>query len=314
MPKVSVIIPVYNTEDYLRKCLDSVCNQTLSDIEIICINDCSTDSSLEILKEYSSNDNRIKLINFDKNKGAAVARNTGIDIAQGEYIGFIDSDDFIDLDFYEKLYNKAIETSADVVKGQIKKDNNDNSFYNIDSKIKKHKSYFCYMFTTSIYKSEFLKNNHICFPKELKHFEDPCFLIHAMLICNNIEIINNTYYYYVENKSSITQNITEAKIKDIINGSIYILELLKQYHVDIKHYIIVFNFIFNQLLFCANNIKFSDNINKIAAEGIYYIYDKCKYPKEFINYHFVQKKEDAKQQIIANLRNNLKREVIYAKS
>ena len=116
MPKVSVIIPIYNTEKYLRKCLDSVCNQTLSDIEIICVNDCSTDNSLEILEEYASKDNRIKLIDFKENKGAAVARNAGIDEAKGEYIGFVDSDDFIDLDFYEKLYNKAVKSGADCVK------------------------------------------------------------------------------------------------------------------------------------------------------------------------------------------------------
>lgn len=106
MSKVSVIIPVYNTEKFLRKCLDSVCNQTLQDIEIICINDCSTDGSSEILREYAGKDNRIKLIELFENGGAAKARNIGIDIAHGEYIGFVDSDDFVDLDFYEKLYKK----------------------------------------------------------------------------------------------------------------------------------------------------------------------------------------------------------------
>lgn len=120
MSKVSVIIPVYNTEKFLRKCLDSVCNQTLQDIEIICINDCSTDGSLEILREYAGKDNRIKLIELFENGGAAKARNIGIDIAHGEYIGFVDSDDFVDLDFYEKLYNKAVETGADAVKGVYK--------------------------------------------------------------------------------------------------------------------------------------------------------------------------------------------------
>ena len=119
MPKVSVIIPVYNTEKYLRRCFDSVVNQTLSDIEIICINDCSTDNSLEILQEYASKDKRIKLIDFKVNKGAAIARNIGIDAATGEYIGFVDSDDFVDLDFYEKLYKKAAETGADAVKGKL---------------------------------------------------------------------------------------------------------------------------------------------------------------------------------------------------
>ena len=117
MPKVSVIIPVFNTEKYLTKCLDSVCNQTLSDIEIICVDDCSTDNSLNILKEYASKDNRIKLIEFKENKGAAVARNTGIIEAKGEYVGFIDSDDYVDLDFYEKLYNIGVCENADISKG-----------------------------------------------------------------------------------------------------------------------------------------------------------------------------------------------------
>ena len=113
MSKVSVIIPVYNTEKFLRKCLDSVCNQTLQDIEIICINDCSTDGSLEILREYAGKDNRIKLIELFENGGAAKARNIGIDIAHGEYIGFVDSDDFVDLDFYEKYLLNAGQAERD---------------------------------------------------------------------------------------------------------------------------------------------------------------------------------------------------------
>ena len=113
MPKVSVIIPVYNTEKYLEKCLDSVCNQTLSDIEIICVDDCSTDNSLNILKEYAQKDNRIKLIEFKENKGAAAARNEGIKAATGEYIGFIDSDDYPETDsYYEQLYTKAKQENA----------------------------------------------------------------------------------------------------------------------------------------------------------------------------------------------------------
>ena len=148
MSKVSVIIPVYNTEKFLRKCLDSVCNQTLQDIEIICINDCSTDGSLEILREYAGKDNRIKLIELFENGGAAKARNIGIDIAHGEYIGFVDSDDFVDLDFYEKLYNKAVETGADAVKGEMWELNDISNAphmeakYDLNNFIQKNKAYF----------------------------------------------------------------------------------------------------------------------------------------------------------------------------
>ena len=92
MVKLSVIIPVYNDEKYLRECLDSVCNQTLDDIEIICINDGSTDSSPEILNEYSQADERIIIIN-QENRGPAASRNNGLDIAKGEYIAFLDAAD-----------------------------------------------------------------------------------------------------------------------------------------------------------------------------------------------------------------------------
>ena len=113
MAKISVVVPVYNVEAYLERCLDSLINQTLSDIEIICVNDGSTDSSPEKLEEFAKKDSRIKIIN-QENGGLSAARNTGIEAATGEYIGFVDSDDYVDLDFYEKLYNAATSHNADI--------------------------------------------------------------------------------------------------------------------------------------------------------------------------------------------------------
>ena len=115
MPKLSLIIPVYNVEKYLRECLDSCINQTLKDIEIICINDCSPDDSYKILEEYSKKDNRVKIINHEENKGLGAARNTGIANATGEYIWFIDSDDFIDSISCQVLYDCAKEHDVDVL-------------------------------------------------------------------------------------------------------------------------------------------------------------------------------------------------------
>jgi glycosyltransferase involved in cell wall biosynthesis len=113
MTKISVIIPVYNVEKYLADCLKSIMNQTLSDIEIICVNDGSTDNSLKILKDYSVRDSRIKIIN-QTNKGAGAARNRGLEIAKGEYLYFIDSDDFADKKILEKLYKKITKTNSDI--------------------------------------------------------------------------------------------------------------------------------------------------------------------------------------------------------
>ena len=142
--KISVIIPVYNTEEYLGNCLTSICTQTLEDLEIICINDASEDNSLNILNDFANKDKRIKVINFRLNKGAAVARNNGIKIAKGEFISFIDSDDYLETaDFYEKLYNKAIQTNADITKGLYKNSFDNTVYENINNKIKENKNNFC---------------------------------------------------------------------------------------------------------------------------------------------------------------------------
>ena len=94
MPKISVIVPVYNTADFLPKCLNSLCSQTLQDIEIICVNDGSEDNSLAVLKKFALKDKRIKIINSETNNGVSYARNKGLSSAKGEYISFMDSDDF----------------------------------------------------------------------------------------------------------------------------------------------------------------------------------------------------------------------------
>lgn len=113
-PKVSVIVPVYNVEQYLRECLDSLVNQTLKEIEIICVDDCSPDRCIDILNEYKNKDSRIKIIRNEKNKGLAETRNVGMKYASGEFIAFVDSDDFVSLNYFEELYNNAINHNADI--------------------------------------------------------------------------------------------------------------------------------------------------------------------------------------------------------
>lgn len=120
MVEISVIIPVYNDEKYLKDCLDSICNQTLADIEVICINDGSTDSSPEILRDYAANDSRIIIID-QPNQGSAIARNKGLDIAKGDYIGFLDADDiYIDEKSLETLLKTAKKEDSEMVSGNLK--------------------------------------------------------------------------------------------------------------------------------------------------------------------------------------------------
>ena len=114
MYKVSIIIPIFNTETFLKRCVSSVIDQTLKDIEIILVDDGSTDNSGNICDEFAQKDSRVKVIH-KKNEGVGIARNSGINIAKGGYIGFVDSDDWVDADMYETLYNAAKENGADIV-------------------------------------------------------------------------------------------------------------------------------------------------------------------------------------------------------
>lgn len=115
MPKISVIIPVYNTEEYLQQCLDSVLNQTLSDIEVICVDDCSKDRSYEILQNYRDSDTRVKVFHFDEPKSALQARKVGVMESSGDYILFLDADDYLEQDACLKIYTKIIKEDVEIL-------------------------------------------------------------------------------------------------------------------------------------------------------------------------------------------------------
>ena len=134
--KISVIVPVYNTGKYLKRCLESIIDQNFEEMEIIIVNDCSTDNSLEIINYYMKQDNRIILINKEKNEGISVVRNSAIKIAKGKYIFQIDSDDWVEQNYFRDMYDKAIEEKADIVISDFYKDfDNDQIFYMINCKI-----------------------------------------------------------------------------------------------------------------------------------------------------------------------------------
>lgn len=255
MCKISVIIPIYNVEKYLKKCLDSVCNQTLNDIEIICINDGSTDNSLNILKKYSLNDSRIKIIS-KVNEGQAVARNLGIKESKGEYIAFVDSDDFIEHTMFEKLYSKAKNNNLDITMCKIATYNNqtgeikDNVWYymlgvfrDFKKDIFNHhdtKKFTCNIAVTpynKIYKTSLLKKNDILFPEGLI-FEDEKFFFDTYLRAQKVSIIDEFLYYYRINRKGSTIDLAkENDYKDIIPISKQIRKTFKQTgdYEDYKH-------------------------------------------------------------------------------
>lgn len=229
MPKISVIIPVYNAHDYLGRCLDSVCNQTLKDIEVICVDDCSTDDSLKILREYAAKFPQLKIIAHEKNAGESAARNSGLKAASGDYLGFVDNDDTIDLDFYEKLYQKAVETGSEIVKAEARifESNGREEFDKINKNIKKYNSklFFSCCWWTAIYQRNLIEKNNIRFLEGCPLGGDVLFLNQAILKCNKLALVDGTYYnYYRRDDSGDSKVLTLEKVRSVLNVHEKIIE------------------------------------------------------------------------------------------
>lgn len=217
--KVSVIVPVYNSEKYLKKCLDSLCNQTLKDIEIICINDGSKDNSLKMLNEYKKNDSRIIIIDKE-NGGQASARNKGIDIAKGEFISFIDSDDYVKIDMLEKMYNKAYDENADLVVCDYYEGNEQNGFKKINAKNTTYTEKINFMFGNispwnKLIKTCLIKNNNIKF-LEQHIYEDLATMPLIGIYANKIVYIEEAFnYYIIRQGSTMRQKKYNRKLESI---------------------------------------------------------------------------------------------------
>ncbi|MBQ9246368.1 glycosyltransferase [bacterium] len=234
--KVSVILPVYNVEQYLPKCLASVVQQTLKDIEIICVNDGSTDNCLKILEDFKSKDNRIKIIN-KQNAGLGNARNTGLEEAKGEYISFIDSDDYIDENFLELLYTEATENDADVACGGIKRENDGKTHFLINysqtvitddvyQKINVSKATQFSFVWNKIYKHSFLKENELKFMPDV-NFEDLVYTPQIMLKSNVLVTVPNTFYHYIKREKSIFQDTENI---DLQKDKLFSLKFMCEYY------------------------------------------------------------------------------------
>lgn len=231
-PKISIIIPVYNTEEYLEKCLDSVLNQTFKDIEIICINDGSPDNSGQLLKRYSEKDERIIILN-QQNTGLSDARNNALNLVNSDYLMYVDSDDWIELDTCEIAYQAVIEEQADIILWSYVREFSNNSlpknifqknkevFNQEDSASKLHRRMFGLLgkemkqpenadaIVTAwgkLYKTEIIKNNQIKFiSTKIIGTEDALFNIYYFGYVNKSVCLNgNLYHYRKDNEFSLT--------------------------------------------------------------------------------------------------------------
>lgn len=240
MAKLSIIIPVYNVEKYLKKCLNSVINQTLQDLEIICVNDGSTDNSLEILNEFAQKDNRIKIIS-QKNGGLSCARNTGLKHASAKLVTFIDSDDWIEPETYELAYNAMVNNDADYVVFKVKivseyNANHENiekyldfkysGIQNVDQKVIYKTPVTVW---NKIFKSSIIKEKNIWFPEGCI-YEDNVFWLKYAPWCKRGCYLNECLYNYLQRKSSITGSAASNKSKKIFEHIKLIKPVIKYYN------------------------------------------------------------------------------------
>lgn len=287
-PAISVIIPVYNTRNFLPRCLESVCGQTLGDLEIICINDGSNDGSEEIINDFASHDRRIITINLNKNRGVSVSRNLGILTARGEWLGFVDSDDVVEANFFENLCNANNQSSPDIIKGMVWNERNlpyyINYEYNLD--INKNKFNFRSEWCSAIYKKNLIRSNNIYFNENCFVGEDRVFLTHALIHAIKIKTNNDALYkYYYRDNSSDSKFYTIEKLKSLALAQNIICEYLNNHSLPESTYIneflnTILNFILISLSHRYNN--YAEACSYITAHFIC-LFNMCKNKSLLLN-------------------------------
>lgn len=234
---ISVILPIYNSEKYLKKCIDSIKNQTYKDLEIILVNDGSTDNSPKICDEYAKIDKRIKVIH-QKNGGQATARNAGLDASKGEYIAFVDSDDYIEKDMYELLLSMIEESHSDIAicgHKEVFEDESISSVEIFEKEMLDTEALWQEIFgnlNNAVWNKLFKKEliGELRFPVGMIHGEDLIFNLNYLLNCKSGIKNNTAKYYYVQRTGSVTNSgFSEKKLTEIATKDLA-FEIVKKHH------------------------------------------------------------------------------------
>jgi len=283
-PFISIIIPVYNVEKYLNRCIESITKQTLTNIEIILVNDGSLDNCPQICEEWSKKDNRIKVIHKN-NEGLGLARNTGMLLATGEFIAFVDSDDYVELNMYEKLYATSITYNADIVYCGYKQGLPNGSYIDksdyykktiFDNKIEIENLSIKYFYPLdgrimmmsvwhSIYKREVIKTEF--YSERDVVSEDLHFQLSAILNSKKIVYIPDNLYFYCYNENSLSHTFNIKKFY----GYQKLLKLLLGLYPNKKQlvYIFYYNFSLNLKRQILSNKNLSSKEKKRYLKEIY---------------------------------------------
>ena len=268
MPKVSVIVPIYNVEKYLEKCINSLLSQTLEDIQIILVNDGSKDNSGNIAKEYEKN-NKNRVIYVEKeNGGLSDARNYGLKYATGDFIAFLDSDDYIEKNAYEEMYNKAIEENADYVECDF--------IWEFPNKIRVDKQYpyknkkemlsFVRVVAwNKLIKRQLITDNNLEFPKGLR-YEDVEFTYKLIPFINKFAYVDKPFIHYVQREGSIAnvQNERTAEIFTVLDN---VIEFYKKNNIY-EEYRDELEYNYARYLLCSSLKRMCKIKDKIVREKL----------------------------------------------
>ena len=238
MPKISIIVPVYKAENYLRRCVDSILNQTFTDFELILVDDGSPDRSGDICDEYEQKDSRIRVFHKD-NGGVSSARNLGLDNVQGEYVTFVDADDWIDADNLSKCSSVITNNMLDLLQYSFKRIDNKGRIMQVkkissdvlDLKHYLKKENFNMCVGGNFIKTSIIQLNNIRFEESIKLAEDQIFMIETMSMSRRLQSIDSVFYNYFFNPDSATNN---EKTDDMIRSSYRCIELKQKFPLFAK--------------------------------------------------------------------------------
>lgn len=283
--KISIIVPVYNAEQYIERCIKSILNQKYKNIEIIIVDDASNDSTKVICKKIKNIDSRIKLISKQKNEGVSSARNLGIENATGEFITFVDSDDYVANEIYEVLQRNINDYKCDLsVCGIIKDDKDDKSNIEDIKIIDKDKFYNNvlqnngakgYVFN-KLFKTDIIKKNNIKFNTNIYICEDLLFVCEYVKFCDRISISTNKLYYYIKNFNSAYHKGFDYKWETVLEAYDKIMEIYSNQSKKNKIFLIyTYTLVVSEVLYRASKGKYYKKDKKKELKKKQYEYLSC---------------------------------------
>ena len=229
-PKVSVILPCYNVANYMDNMFASLRNQTMKDIEIICVDDKSTDNTVKKIREFIKSDKRISLYKLAKNHGASYARNYGLKKSNGKYVCFLDPDDFIDNDFIEKLYKNITKNKSDIAKAKFKVGD---KYWKTHELVKNNYLCFSSEHCSAMYNRKILLGNNILYPEDVITGEDAVFLSNLVLHTDKITTIDDTEYHYVRREKSLdSEKLSHKHVLARIKMLDYKMRMFQEHKFD----------------------------------------------------------------------------------